>query len=56
MSSKDLEAEGQTFLDKIIQQYAYQQIMSEMQGRGFSVVDEKMESDGRIRIRIRKFE
>jgi len=55
--SKDkLRTEGQEFLDSIIQQYAYQKVMTELKDKGFSLVNEQVEKDGRIRIKIRKYE
>ena len=56
ISKDQLKTEGQEFINRIIQQYAYQQVMIEMKDKGFSLVEEKQEADGRIRIRVRKYE
>ncbi len=56
VSKEELRLEGQRFLDKVTQQYAYQSVMSELKQKGFSLVDEQVDEDGRIRLKIRKYE
>jgi Protein of unknown function (DUF1257) len=52
----ELEAMGQEFIDSVIQQYAYQKVMNELKNKGFSMVQENVEEDGRITLKVRKFE
>ena len=53
---ENLRREGQKFLDHVTQQYAYQSVMNELKNKGFSLVDESVDDDGRIRLKIRKYE
>ncbi len=56
ISKTELEALGQEFIGKVVQQYAYQKVMTELERKGFSLVEEKAEEDGRITLRVRKYE
>ncbi|MBN1354647.1 DUF1257 domain-containing protein [bacterium] len=56
MLKDELEQLGQEFLNQVIQQYAYQKIIAELKIKGFSLIDEQVESDGRIRLKVRKYE
>jgi hypothetical protein len=55
-STDELQKAGQEFLNHLIQQYAYQQVMLTMKEKGFSLVEENVGPDGLIRMKVRKFE
>jgi stage V sporulation protein SpoVS len=50
----ELQAIGQTVMNRILQQYAYQRVMEELEKRGFTVVKEEVDENQVIRIRVRK--
>lgn len=52
----ELQKTGQEFLNRIVQQYAYQQVMLTLKDKGFSLVQEQADSEGRIQLKVRKFE
>jgi hypothetical protein len=41
-------------MNRILQQYAYQRVMEELEKRGFTVVKEEVDENQVIRIRVRK--
>lgn len=45
---------GQTVMNRILQQYAYQRVMQELEKRGFVVVKEEVDENQVIRIRVRR--
>jgi len=53
-TDEELKTIGQTFLNRIKQQYAYQKVVSELTNRGFSLVEEETEGQ-RIRLTLRRF-
>lgn len=54
-STAELEEAGRQLVNAVTQQYAYQKVMSEMKSRGFNVVNEEMDEDRTIRVKVRKF-
>lgn len=52
-SDHELSRIGQSFLNKVKQQYAYQRVMEEMKNRGFNVIQEENEGQ-RIKIVMRR--
>ncbi len=51
-----LRALGEELSRAVVQQYVYQKLMSEMQSRGFVVVDEEQQEDRSIRLKVRHWE
>jgi hypothetical protein len=50
----ELRAIGQTVMNRILQQYAYQRVMQELEKRGFTVVKEEVDENQVIKIRVRR--
>ncbi len=50
----ELREIGQTVMNRILQQYAYQRVMQELEKRGFVVVKEEVDENQVIRIRVRR--
>ena len=42
-------------LRRVRQQFAYAKVMAELEARGFDVVQEQVEADQSIRIRVRRW-
>lgn len=55
-TEEELKKAGQQLIQRIMQQYAYQKVTSELQKSGFSIVQEEMTETQTIRIRFRKFD
>jgi hypothetical protein len=55
MSDAELEAAGRELMDRVRQQIAYAKVMAELEARGFDVVQEQVEADQSIRIRLRRW-
>jgi len=53
-SDAELEAEGRNLMDRVRQQYAYAKVMAELEERGFHVVDQEVQKNRSIRIRVRR--
>jgi hypothetical protein len=51
----ELEAAGRELMDRVRQQFAYAKVMAELEARGFDVVQEQVEADQSIRIRVRRW-
>ena len=49
----ELAAIGKEFCDRIAQQYAYHRLVSELKQRGFNTVEETVEEDGAVRVKVR---
>lgn len=49
-----LQQAGQELMDKVRQQFAYSQVMAELESRGFEVVQQEVEADQSIRIRVKR--
>ncbi len=52
-SKRELERIGQELAGRVVQQFAYHKLMSELKQRRFSVVDEKVGADQSIQVRVR---
>ncbi len=55
LSEEELRAAGKQAMDGIVQQYAYHRLVSELKGRGFEVVEESVEKDRSIKMRVRQW-
>lgn len=55
-SKEELTALGQEVSQHIVQNYVYNRLMTEFKARGYNVVEEKMEENRTIHIRVRKWE
>ncbi|MEW6280029.1 MAG: DUF1257 domain-containing protein, partial [Candidatus Eremiobacterota bacterium] len=53
---EELEALGRQVLDSVSQQYAYHAVVSDLKQRGFGKVEEELEEDGTIRLRLRRWD
>ena len=51
-----LRALGEELSQRVVQQYVYQRLMSEMQTRGYHVVDESQGENAAIHLRVRHWE
>ncbi len=54
-SDAELRAIGQEMADKLVQQYAYHRLVTELKQQNFNVVDEAVEEDGTVRLQVRTF-
>jgi hypothetical protein len=55
-SEAALRAMGEELSQAVVQQYVYQKLMGEMQARGFNVVEEEVNADRSIRLKVRHWE
>ena len=55
-SSEELRALGEELSQAVVQQYVYQKLMDEMRSRGFNVVEEEVNEDRSIRLKVRHWE
>ncbi|MFZ4575769.1 MAG: hypothetical protein ACOYN0_15345 [Phycisphaerales bacterium] len=53
VSKATLREVGETLAGRIVQQFAYNHLMTELAARNFEVVDNKLEKDDSIRVRVR---
>ena len=51
-----LRALGEELSQAVVQQYVYQKLMDEMRQRGFNVVEEEVNEDRSIRLKVRHWE
>ena len=51
----ELEALGRDFAGRVVQQYAYNQVMQELAKRNFSVVSQEVGTDRTIHVQVRRF-
>jgi hypothetical protein len=54
MSDDQLRAAGTELMDRVRQQIAYTKVMEEMESRGFQVLDQQVEGNESIRIRVKR--
>lgn len=52
LSQADLQAQGQEFLNRVVQQYAYDKLMTELRGEGYVMAEEQVTEEGRIHLRF----
>ncbi|MFH1077632.1 MAG: DUF1257 domain-containing protein [Pseudomonadota bacterium] len=52
----ELHEIGEKFVNKLVQQYAYNRLVTELKQRNFSVVNEQIEEDGTVRLQARIFQ
>jgi hypothetical protein len=55
-SKAELEALGEAMAKKVVQQYAYHRLVTEMKAQNMNVVEEEVEADGSIRLQVRVFQ
>lgn len=55
-SREELRALGEELSQAVVQQYVYQKLMDEMRARGFNVVEEEVNQDRSIRLKVRHWE
>ncbi|MDR3038618.1 MAG: DUF1257 domain-containing protein, partial [Candidatus Adiutrix sp.] len=55
-SQAELEALGEALAQKVVQQYAYHRLVTEMKARNMNVVEEEVEADGTVRLQVRVFQ
>ena len=55
-SEDALRALGEELSQAVVQQYVYQKLMDEMRSRGFNVVEEEVNQDRSIRLKVRHWE
>ena len=55
-SNEELRALGEELSQAVVQQYVYQKLMGEMRSRGFNVVEEEVNEDRSIRLKVRHWE
>jgi hypothetical protein len=55
-SQEELRALGEELSQRVVQQYVYQKLMDEMRARGFNVVEEEVNEDRSIRLKVRHWQ
>ena len=55
-TEEELRAIGEELSQSVVQQYVYQKLMNEMRTRGFNVVEEEVNEDRSIRLKVRHWE
>ena len=55
-SKEELRALGEELSQSDVQHYVYQKLMGEMRARGFNVVEEEVNQDRSIRLKVRHWE
>jgi hypothetical protein len=53
---EELRALGEELSQRVVQQYVYQKLMDEMRARGFNVVEEEVNEDRSIRLKVRHWQ
>ncbi len=54
-SHAELRRWGQELIDRVTQQYAYHRIVTELKARNMTIVDEQVEEDHTVKIRVRSW-
>ncbi len=54
-TKKELEALGEELAQKIARQFVYNKLVSELKARKFVIIDEQVEEDEAVRLRVRTF-
>ena len=52
----ELRAIGQQLSERVVQKYVYQRLMDEMQSRQFTVVEEELDDNQAIRLKVRHWD
>lgn len=52
-SVEELRAIGENFAKRVVQQYAYHRVVTEMRSRHMNIVEEEVEEDGTVRMLVR---
>ncbi|MBN2451759.1 MAG: DUF1257 domain-containing protein [Lentisphaeria bacterium] len=55
-SKEELEGIGREMIGRLMQQYAYHRIVSELKSRNFNLVEEEVEKDGTVRLQVRVYQ
>jgi len=55
-SEETLQSLGQELGQRVVQKYVYQRLMEEMKARNFLVVEDEIEADSSIRLRVRHWD
>ena len=55
-SDEELRQLGEELSQSVVQQYVYRKLMDEMRTRGFNVVEEEVNEDRSIRLKVRHWE
>jgi len=55
-SDAELQALGEELSQRVVQQYVYQRLMDEMRERGYNVVEEQIDENQAIRLKVRHWE
>ena len=55
-NQEELRVLGEELGQRVVQQYVYQKLMDEMRTRGFNVVEEEVNEDRSIRLKVRHWE
>jgi len=55
-SKQELKEIGEKLAQKLIQQYAYHRLVTEMKARNMNVVEEEVEQDGTVHLKVRVFQ
>ena len=55
-AENQLETIGRDLLQSINQHYAYDRVVSDLKSRGFEALDEEVEEDGTIRLKLRRWD
>jgi hypothetical protein len=53
LSKSELKKIGEDLIGRVTQQYAYHKIVTELQNRNMTIVDEKVSEDRTVKIRVR---
>lgn len=55
-SKAELKQIGETFAQRVTQQYVYNRLLEEMDKREFNLIDQEVEDDGTVRLHVRTFQ
>ena len=56
VSDSELRSLGAQIASKVVQQYAYHRLVTELKENQFHLVSEQVEADGTVRLQVRRFE
>ena len=55
-SKRELKSIGESIAQKLVQKYAYHRLVTGMKARNMNIVEEEVESDGTVRLKVRVFQ